>query len=38
MSSEKLSHKERLQAVLKGEKPDRIPVAFWRHWPVDDQD
>jgi predicted AAA+ superfamily ATPase len=38
MSSERLSHKERLQAVLKGEKPDRIPVAFWRHWPVDDQD
>lgn len=38
MSTEKLSHRERLQAVLKGEKPDRVPVAFWRHWPIDDQD
>ena len=33
-----LSHRERLQAVLKGEAPDRVPVAMWRHFPVDDQD
>jgi uroporphyrinogen decarboxylase len=32
-----LNHQERLEKVLAGEKPDRIPVAFWRHFPVDDQ-
>lgn len=30
--------KERIQAVLAGERADRLPVAFWRHWPGDDQD
>ena len=38
MSTERLSHCERLRAVLNGEIPDRVPVAFWRHWPIDDQD
>ena len=32
-----LSHKERLQACLNGERLDRPPVALWRHFPVDDQ-
>lgn len=27
----------RLRAVLAGERPDRSPVALWRHWPEDDQ-
>jgi uroporphyrinogen decarboxylase len=31
------THKERLQVCLAGEKPDRTPVALWRHYPVDDQ-
>jgi len=31
------THRERLQACLKGEMPDRTPVALWRHFPVDDQ-
>ncbi len=31
------SHRERLQACLAGEQPDRVPVALWRHFPVDDQ-
>ena len=31
------SHKERMETCLSGEKPDRVPVAFWRHFPVDDQ-
>ncbi len=31
------SHRERLQACLRGEQPDRPPVALWRHFPVDDQ-
>lgn len=30
--------KERIEAVLAGERADRLPVAFWRHWPADDQD
>lgn len=24
--------------MLIGERADRLPVAFWRHWPGDDQD
>ena len=28
---------ERLQATLRGETPDRVAVALWRHFPVDDQ-
>lgn len=28
----------RLEAVIVGERPDRLPVALWRHWPGDDQD
>ncbi len=32
-----MNHKERLQACLAGELPDRPPVALWRHFPVDDQ-
>jgi len=31
------THRERLQACLAGEQPDRPPVALWRHFPVDDQ-
>lgn len=29
--------RERLEHVISGDKPDRIPVALWRHWPGDDQ-
>jgi uroporphyrinogen decarboxylase len=32
-----ISHLQRLQTCLSGEKPDRTPVALWRHFPVDDQ-
>jgi uroporphyrinogen decarboxylase len=32
-----LTHTERLKASLSGEIPDRVPVALWRHFPVDDQ-
>ena len=31
------THKERMQACIKGEVIDRPPVALWRHFPVDDQ-
>jgi len=33
-----ISHRERLETTLNGEKPDRIPIALWRHFPVEDQD
>ena len=32
------THKERIQACLNHQTPDRPPVALWRHFPVDDQD
>lgn len=31
------SKRERLEATLRGEPADRIPVALWRHFPGDDQ-
>jgi uroporphyrinogen decarboxylase len=33
-----MNKRERIQATLKGEPVDRPAVAFWRHWPIDDQD
>lgn len=33
----KITHRQRIESVLSGSVPDRIPVAFWRHFPVDDQ-
>jgi uroporphyrinogen decarboxylase len=30
--------RQRLEATINGEAPDRVPVALWRHWPGDDQD
>jgi uroporphyrinogen decarboxylase len=32
-----ISKRERLEAAIRGEKADRLPVAFWQHFPVDDQ-
>ena len=32
-----LTHRQRLERTLSREKPDRTPVAFWHHFPVDDQ-
>ncbi len=32
-----ITHRKRLETCLAGEKPDRPPVALWRHFPVDDQ-
>ena len=33
----KTSHRELIQACIKGEKTTRPAVALWRHFPVDDQ-
>jgi uroporphyrinogen decarboxylase len=32
-----MKKRERLSAALAGKAVDRPPVAFWRHWPGDDQ-
>ena len=31
------THRQRVEACLRGEIIDRPPVALWRHFPVDDQ-
>ena len=31
------THRERLENCLSGSPLDRVPLAFWRHFPVDDQ-
>ncbi len=33
-----MTRKERIKAALAGKQVDRVPIALWRHWPVDDQD
>jgi uroporphyrinogen decarboxylase len=32
-----MTKRERLEATIAGEPVDRLAVALWRHWPVDDQ-
>ena len=32
-----MNHRQRLETVLSDGQPDRVPVALWRHFPVDDQ-
>lgn len=38
MKTRTFNHRERLETCLAGGMLDRIPVALWRHFPVDDQD
>jgi uroporphyrinogen decarboxylase len=33
-----MSKRRRLEATIAGEPVDRLAVALWRHWPVDDQE
>jgi uroporphyrinogen decarboxylase len=33
-----MNKRDRLQATVRGEPVDRVAVALWRHFPVDDQD
>ena len=33
-----MDHWQRTEAAVAGEKTDRVPVALWRHFPIDDQD
>jgi len=32
-----MSKRKRLETAISGGKVDRLPIAFWRHWPGDDQ-
>jgi len=32
-----LSHRQRIENCIAGAPIDRVPVALWRHFPVDDQ-
>ncbi|MEW6050792.1 MAG: uroporphyrinogen decarboxylase family protein [Candidatus Zixiibacteriota bacterium] len=32
MNKDRLSHRERIQSILAGEKPDRFAASFWRHF------
>lgn len=32
-----MNKQQRLQAAIVGDPVDRVPVALWRHFPVDDQ-
>lgn len=33
-----MNHRKRVEDCLSGNRPDRVPVVLWRHFPVDDQD
>jgi len=33
----KITHRERSETTLSGQKPDRTPIALWHHFPVDNQ-
>lgn len=37
MEAHVINHRQRIERCLSGAKPDRTPVALWRHFPVDDQ-
>jgi len=32
-----MNKRERVMAAVHGDKPDRTPIALWRHWPGVDQ-
>jgi len=38
VAEKNLSHRQVLEDVLTGAGSKRVPVALWRHFPVDDQD
>jgi uroporphyrinogen decarboxylase len=38
MSKSKMTHRQRMEALLSDKPLDRVPVALWRHFPVDDQE
>jgi uroporphyrinogen decarboxylase len=32
-----MNHREIVESAVRGERPERIPIALWRHFPGDDQ-
>ena len=38
MHDGRISHRDRINALKRNEKLNRIPIALWRHFPVDDQE
>jgi uroporphyrinogen decarboxylase len=38
METANTTHQDRIRALLGGQLLDRLPIALWRHFPVDDQD
>lgn len=32
MKKDKLTHRERIEAILRGDRPDRFAASFWRHF------
>jgi uroporphyrinogen decarboxylase len=32
-----MTHRNRIESCLSGKKLDQVPVALWRHFPIDDQ-
>jgi len=32
-----VTHRQRIETLLSGNEVDQLPVAFWRHFPLDDQ-
>lgn len=32
-----MTHRELIEAAVRGERPERVPAALWRHFPGDDQ-
>lgn len=32
-----MTHRARIEAAIRGEKPDRVPIALWKHFPIQDQ-
>jgi uroporphyrinogen decarboxylase len=37
MVNPQMNHRQRIETCLAGGPLDRVPVAMWRHFPVDDQ-
>jgi uroporphyrinogen decarboxylase len=37
MTKIRYTHRERIEQCLSGGDIDRVPIALWRHFPVDDQ-
>jgi uroporphyrinogen decarboxylase len=32
-----VTHRERIESAIAGNRPDRVPAALWRHFPEQDQ-